>query len=445
MPKNVIETVLLEEKAPGGAAFPRASNFIEDMLHGRDSEQTPLPASCGLENVEAKMLSTPAGKLIYWYQPAQKGKPTIAYFQGRNRGLGHESIVERWKELSKLGYGVACFNPRNYGDSFQGNALGVMEDNNAFMKFLLNQKQIAKDQLYCMGNSRGSGHAAMMAQEYDCAGLVIQAGYTHPLDISPVSSQLKKYSLYPVNSISALMKYKKPVLILHGIEDLVIPFSHGVELAQAAGKSSATRFVIYQSHGHMDMPKKSVIEDVNTFIMHPPEMKCTVEVYSRNEQGCLLGDEKLSIKNSNDNQTQAYIEWCKGNILQPILKERDSCEEKNNVVARNNARIFDEAHKKINSIINRSIDNSPQKLHADVTAELKILSRSNINNSENKIKDFFKFLLGVAISIPTGFLAWCSSGYRNTFWNTKAQVTANKLVGVACDKEKQLRNPLFRV
>lgn len=304
------------------------SSSIHNFLHGSDTYYiVKSPSEYGLSNVEVHTIESANIKLLCWYAKASSNMPTIAYFQGRNRSLGHESIVERWKILTDMGYGFACFNPRNYGGSDKGNPVDALDDDTIFMNFLINEQGISNTSLYCMGNSRGTGHAAIMARKFDCVGLILQAPYTDPMEINFFTRALKNYSTYPINCIDPLADYSHPVLIMHGLRDMVVPFNHGVQLAEIASKVTSVRFVVYEKHGHMDMPKNQVMKDVHHFIQNPP-LKNMIETLTHdlnaNESTYPYSPFSFSLENRIKNISDKKLNSC----LMKLEKKRFSLVQK---------------------------------------------------------------------------------------------------------------------
>jgi fermentation-respiration switch protein FrsA (DUF1100 family) len=68
----------------------------------------------------------------------------------------------------------------------------------------------------------------------------------------------------PFDNLAAVQNYQKPVLIIHGRNDTIIPYSHGQALYRASRRG---KMVTYQS-GHNDCPPdwKIFWQDIETFL-----------------------------------------------------------------------------------------------------------------------------------------------------------------------------------
>jgi fermentation-respiration switch protein FrsA (DUF1100 family) len=69
----------------------------------------------------------------------------------------------------------------------------------------------------------------------------------------------------PFDNLEAVEAYSGPVLIIHGKQDEIIPFSHGIALSKAARNC---KMIAYDC-GHNDCPPDPVRfrEDIKVFLM----------------------------------------------------------------------------------------------------------------------------------------------------------------------------------
>jgi fermentation-respiration switch protein FrsA (DUF1100 family) len=68
----------------------------------------------------------------------------------------------------------------------------------------------------------------------------------------------------PFDNLKVIAAFGGPVLVIHGRNDEIIPFSHGAALSKAAQKAT---MVAYDC-GHNDCPPDPVLfrEDINRFL-----------------------------------------------------------------------------------------------------------------------------------------------------------------------------------
>jgi fermentation-respiration switch protein FrsA (DUF1100 family) len=68
----------------------------------------------------------------------------------------------------------------------------------------------------------------------------------------------------PFENLAVVQDYEGPILILHGRQDNVIPYSHGVKLHRAAPHS---KFISYEA-GHNDCPPdwRAFWKDIESFL-----------------------------------------------------------------------------------------------------------------------------------------------------------------------------------
>ena len=70
--------------------------LIQDKLIYHPSQYLPTPAESGLAEMRPVQLTTKDGlKLTSWYKAAEKGQPTMVYFQGNGGNIAGREIKVR--------------------------------------------------------------------------------------------------------------------------------------------------------------------------------------------------------------------------------------------------------------------------------------------------------------------------------------------------------------
>jgi fermentation-respiration switch protein FrsA (DUF1100 family) len=91
--------------------------------------------------------------------------------------------------------------------------------------------------LVAYGESLGTGVAVRLASERPLAGLILDAPYTSIADVASLTYWYVPVSwlmLDQFRSLDIIERVKAPILILHGIDDRIIPFGFGEQLYAAA-------------------------------------------------------------------------------------------------------------------------------------------------------------------------------------------------------------------
>ena len=78
-----------------------------------------MPREVGLADVEEIIFAGKGGiKLIAWYLPARRGKPTLLYFTGNSGSAANRA--RKIEAIAASGYGVFMLNYRRFGDLAAG-------------------------------------------------------------------------------------------------------------------------------------------------------------------------------------------------------------------------------------------------------------------------------------------------------------------------------------
>lgn len=166
----------------------------------------------------------------------EQGKPTIVYFQGNAGHIGDRLF--KTKYFLPHGYGFALVGYRGYsGNPGLPSEKGFYDDARAAIK-ALQARGIDLSDVIFYGESLGTGVATQMALEHQSAkALILEAPFTSTIDIGsaiywylPVKWLMKDR----FESVKKIKKIKMPLLIVHGTNDVTIPYHFGEKLFDAA-------------------------------------------------------------------------------------------------------------------------------------------------------------------------------------------------------------------
>jgi hypothetical protein len=92
--------------------------------------------------------------------------------------------------------------------------------------------------VFVYGRSLGSGPTLWLAENYRVAGIILQAPFLSINDVAAHHLPLAKlvrpfiFNRFPNESRAVRLKDRYPALILHGLDDRVVPVEHGRRLAE---------------------------------------------------------------------------------------------------------------------------------------------------------------------------------------------------------------------
>lgn len=183
-----------------------------------------------------------------FYHPSVDSRPSIMYFHG-NGGSLYGATLET-KAFVSAGYGVLLVEYRGYGGNpGEPSERGLYRDGRAAMAFLA-EHGIAPAHIVLIGNSLGSGVATEMAREFPVRALVLTAPYTSLQEVAagkmrwaPVRWLMRDH----FDNLAKIAQIDRPLLVLHGTTDTLIPIAHGRQLAQAAPHGT---FMPFDGLGH---------------------------------------------------------------------------------------------------------------------------------------------------------------------------------------------------
>lgn len=221
------------------------------------------------------------------------GSPIVLYLHGNTGTRATPHRVDLYKFLAEsLGYHVITFDYRGFGNSeCYPSERGMMEDGRLVWDWL--KETAPKAKVYIWGHSLGSSAATYLAKEL-CEsadippGLILDApfpylaaaGENHPFSLPywPIMPLFSQYVLQTFEdqfeSAKRMPHIKSPVLILHGQQDMIIPFKLGRQVFEAALESrernpylGRVEFVDCGSSGHKDnWSTKQAKEAVKLFV-----------------------------------------------------------------------------------------------------------------------------------------------------------------------------------
>lgn len=233
--------------------------------------EPPGPPPPGYRSV---LLKTEDGlALTAWYRAPAPGRPTLLFFPAQGARL---SWSAEWSEaLADAGFGLLLLSYRGFdGNPGSPSEQGLYRDGRAALAWLAAE---GENRPVLLGLSLGTGVAAELAAEAAAAGQVWPKGCRPRalILLSPYESipavGARRYTIFPVrllardrfDTLAKIGRARMPVLVAHGEDDRVIPYSQGVAVFRAAPEPK--RFVDLPSVGH-DYSSADVLSAVEAFV-----------------------------------------------------------------------------------------------------------------------------------------------------------------------------------
>ncbi|MGE3148950.1 MAG: alpha/beta hydrolase [Pseudorhodoplanes sp.] len=234
------------------------------MMYAPDRQRT-TPGIAGFPQAEEIVLDTADGeRILAWHVPPQGDKPVVLYFHGNGGALMHR--VPRFGPLVADGTGLLAVSYRGYGGS-SGSPSETGFLNDAAAAYAFAAARYPASRIVVWGESIGSGVAVALAATHDVAAVILEAPFTSALAIG-----MAAYPYAPVRflmkdtfrSDARIGKVRAPILILHGEQDRIVPFSFGQKLFSLANEPK--RFVPLPGGGHNDLDDYGALPQAKAFL-----------------------------------------------------------------------------------------------------------------------------------------------------------------------------------
>jgi abhydrolase domain-containing protein 17 len=239
---TLLRLVLLLAAAYGAIAL-LAYLYAERVLF-----QPPAPSYTGILVPFTRVPLGDGDTLAVQYLPDPDAHFTILYSHGNAEDLGYLQPV--FDEMRAAGFAVLAYDYRGYGRSTgsRPTVRSTIEDATAVYRYAVDELGIPPDRLILHGRSLGSGPTLELATRYDAAGVVLESAFVSVLRV------VTRVRLLPFDHFSNLERVRtlhRPLLVIHGTRDGVIPTWHGRRIHDAAPGPKWAVWV--EGAGHNDL------------------------------------------------------------------------------------------------------------------------------------------------------------------------------------------------
>lgn len=223
---------------------------MESMFYYPERAATPAPAEFpGAEMVT--FTSADGTQLAGWFIPSQNSAapstqaPTILHVHGNAGNItSHIGFTEY---LPAAGFNLLLFDYRGYGES-EGSArrrAPLIADTNAALDYLVSRPDIDPNRIGMYGHSLGGAIGLnVMHDRPEIRAAVIESAFASWQSVAAnavggeqpgwfarlLARTLIRDGNRPVDAIAEIVR---PILVIHGTSDSLVPISHGRKLAQA--------------------------------------------------------------------------------------------------------------------------------------------------------------------------------------------------------------------
>ncbi|MFZ5897522.1 MAG: alpha/beta hydrolase [Myxococcota bacterium] len=182
-------------------------------------------------------LNSAAGRTEAWYLPPLKGgsgaTPLIIYFHGNAELI--DLLPSEFDVPRGWGMGVLLVEFPGYGRSSGApSEVAISAVALAAYDWLPTHTSIDPKRVVAFGRSLGGATAVMLAVERPTAALILESTFASLRGIVAGFGVPGFAALDPFDSVARIGSYAGPVLVLHGVQDELIPVNDGRLLARTA-------------------------------------------------------------------------------------------------------------------------------------------------------------------------------------------------------------------
>ena len=194
------------------------------------------PTEVGLSYEAVSFRTADNVGLSGWFVPADNPRGTVLFCHGNAGNISHR--VGTLRAFHEMGLDVFIFDYRGYGNSEgKPSEEGLYRDVDAAWGYLTGVRGIEAKRIIVVGRSLGGPVAAHVAMEHGPGALVLESTFTSMDELtsgmhSVVPARWFVRGKFKTNE--HLSGVTCPVLVIHSLEDEVVPYALGRKVFEAA-------------------------------------------------------------------------------------------------------------------------------------------------------------------------------------------------------------------
>ena len=209
--------------------YPKIENFF---LFFPQTSFDLTPEDLGIDYKDVHLKTEDGENLHGWFFPLDKNSPLVLFFHGNAGNISHR--LDNVRLILDKKIQVFIFDYRGYGKSSgKPSENGLYKDGLAAWDYLVHKEKILPDNIVLFGRSLGAAAAIDVALKRQVRSIIIESGFTSIKDMAKTIFlfSLLSFSLPGhYNNLEKISLIKIPKLIIHGVNDELVPFFMGEKL-----------------------------------------------------------------------------------------------------------------------------------------------------------------------------------------------------------------------
>ena len=208
----------------------------------------PAPPSSYLDNDQTLKLKASDGETISaYFLKADSSDRLLIYSHGNGEDIGQ--IRPLLQNFQQLGISVLAYDYPNYGTSTgQSSEFGTYAAIDVTFRYATETLGYSPKKIILYGRSLGSGPSTWLAEHELVAGLILDGAFTSTFR---VMTGIKLLPWDKFDNYARLPNIKCPILMIHGTEDRVVPFTHALKNWTRIKGAKYKLFVQGAEHGDL--------------------------------------------------------------------------------------------------------------------------------------------------------------------------------------------------
>ncbi len=227
--------------------------FIVNQLAFHPVSVSLLSKSSLPHGIEERFIDTEDQvRIQLLYLPSTGSDKIVIYFHGNAGNIYHR--IPDLLQLQRAGVNILGVSYRGYGKSEgKPSEEGIYQDGDAVFKYVTNALGFSHNNIIILGRSIGTAVAINSAKSREIGALILVTPLTSGKAYAKAMG-LALFSSLAGNAFDNLTKIKDvkaPLLVIHGTDDRVIPFSMGKQIFDSA--QSKKKFIKIEGAGHNNL------------------------------------------------------------------------------------------------------------------------------------------------------------------------------------------------
>lgn len=204
--------------------------FKNQIIFQPDKDIFSTPAEYGVFYSDFEVVTAKGRQLKGWHLPPPENgnRRAIIFFHGNNGNMS--MLTDRLVLLNRLGFEVISLDWPGFGQSEGSHSEAALYEAAELAWDWAAGQRLKPENIIIYGFSLGGGAASYLAERHAPAALILDSTFTKLRDVPSASLPFLKPYFYLIlgdsfNTAARLKNMQCPLLILHSIEDDVVPYA----------------------------------------------------------------------------------------------------------------------------------------------------------------------------------------------------------------------------